>query len=115
MTSERIKDDGSLRFFSVDLSHRKAVLLRGAPLRKGMSGINTYIAPYAPTTSFLFSGTFLCYLWCFHHLASGSTASAHSSTTCAVVPLGTSVALPLRVSPSVQLSVAGLHLTVVGQ
>ena len=44
------------------------------------------------------------FLW----LASGSTAGAHGSTAYAVVPLGTSVALPLGVSPSVQLSVACL-------
>ena len=73
-----------------------------------MGGINTYTAPYAPTTSFPFSGAFPCFLWCFQHLASGSTASAHGSTAYAVVPLGTSVALPLRVSPSVQRFVVGL-------
>ena len=47
--------------------------------------------------------------------ASGSTAGAHGSTAYAVVPLGTSVALPLGVSPSVQLSVAGLQFTVVAR
>ena len=31
-----------LRFFSVDLSRRKAVLLRGGPLWKGLGGIVTY-------------------------------------------------------------------------
>ena len=33
--SERLEDGVSLRFFSVDLSPRKAVLLRGGPLQKG--------------------------------------------------------------------------------
>ena len=40
--SEPIEDGGFLRFFSVDLSRRKAVLLRGGPLRKGLGGIITY-------------------------------------------------------------------------
>jgi hypothetical protein len=47
--------------------------------------------------------------------ASGSTACAHGSTAYAVVPLGTTVVLPLEVSPSVQLSVAGLHFTAVAR
>ena len=37
-----IKDDVSLRFFSVDLSRRKAVLLRGGLLWKGLGGIITF-------------------------------------------------------------------------
>src|SRR5215216_7734681 len=40
--SEPIEDGVSLCFFSVDLSRRKAVLLRGGPLRKGLGGIITY-------------------------------------------------------------------------
>ena len=40
--SEPIEDGGFLRFFSVDLSHRKAVLLRVGPLWKGLGGIFTY-------------------------------------------------------------------------
>ena len=38
--SKIIKDDVSLRFFSVDLSRRKAVLLRGGPHWKGLGGIS---------------------------------------------------------------------------
>ena len=38
-----------LRFFLVDLSRRKAVLLRGGPLWKGLGGIITYTStPFAP-------------------------------------------------------------------
>ena len=51
----------------------------------------------------------LCFLWIF----SGMQAVVPLVPT--VVPLGTSVALPLGVSPSVQLSVAGLHFTVVAR
>ena len=47
--SKTIEDGVSLRFFSVDLSHRKAVLLRGGPLWKGLGGIITYTStPFAP-------------------------------------------------------------------
>ena len=92
----------------MDLSRRKPVLLRGGPRWKGMGGIDTYTAPYAPTASFPFSGAFPMFSVDFQWHASGSTAGAHGSTAYAVVPLGTSVALPLGVSPSVQLSVACL-------
>ena len=40
--SKTIEDSVALRFFSVDLSHRKAVLLRGGPLWKSLGGIITY-------------------------------------------------------------------------
>ena len=38
--SKAIEDDVSLRFFSVELSHRKVVLSRGGPLWKGLGGIS---------------------------------------------------------------------------
>ena len=38
--SKTIEDGVSLRFFSVDLSRRKAVLLRGGPRWKGLGGIS---------------------------------------------------------------------------
>ena len=38
--SNIIEDGVSLRFFSVELSRRKAVLLRGGPLWKGLGGIS---------------------------------------------------------------------------
>ena len=37
--SKTIEDGVVLRFFLVDLSHRRAVLLRGGPRRKGSGGI----------------------------------------------------------------------------
>ena len=37
-----------LRFFLVDLSRRKAVLLRGGPRWKGLGGIITYTSPSSP-------------------------------------------------------------------
>ena len=54
--SKTIEDGASLRFFLVDLSHRKVVLLRGAPRWKGLGGINTY-------TSVPFCTTFPLALW----------------------------------------------------
>ena len=45
-------------FFSVDLSHRKAVLLRGGPLWKGLGGIITYTSvPFAPPFLWLFGAS----------------------------------------------------------
>ena len=40
--SKTIEDGVFLRFFLVDLSRRKAVLLRGGPRRKGSGGIIAY-------------------------------------------------------------------------
>ena len=58
--SELIDDGVSLRFFLVDLSRRKAVLLRVGPRWKGLGGINTYTsAPFAPP--------FLLALWSILH------------------------------------------------
>lgn len=54
--SKTIEDGVSLRFFSVDLSHRKAVLLRGGLCWKGLGAINTY-------TSVPFCTTFPLALW----------------------------------------------------
>ena len=48
--SEPSEDGVSLCLFSVDLSRRKAVLLRGGPRRKGLGGINTYTCPTFPCT-----------------------------------------------------------------
>ena len=42
--SKTIEDGISLRFFSVDLGRRKAVLLREGPRWKGLGGINTYMS-----------------------------------------------------------------------
>jgi hypothetical protein len=80
-----------------------------------MGGIDTYTAPYAPTASFPCSRAYPMFSVVFQWHASGSTAGAHGSTAYAVVPLGTTVALPLEVSPSVQLSVASLLFTVVAR
>ena len=45
--SETIAVGVVLRFSLVDLSHRRAVLLRGGPRRKGLGEINTYTClPY---------------------------------------------------------------------
>ena len=47
--SKTIEDGVFLRFFLVELSRRKAVLLRGGPLRKGSGGIITYMfSSYTP-------------------------------------------------------------------
>ena len=43
--SKTIEDGVVLRFFLVDLSRRRAVLLRGGPRRKGSGGIITYTFP----------------------------------------------------------------------
>ena len=48
--SETIEVGVVLRFSLVDLSHRRAVLLRGGPRRKGLGGINTYTCPTFPCT-----------------------------------------------------------------
>ena len=48
-----------LRFFLVDLSRRKAVLLRGGPRWKGLGGIITYTSPSYPL---LIPGSFLRFL-----------------------------------------------------
>ena len=49
-----MKTEFSLHFFLVDLSRRKAVLLRGGPRRKGSGGIITYtfssLSPPFPCT-----------------------------------------------------------------
>ena len=47
--SNTIEDGVSLHFFSVDLSRRKAVLLRGGPRRKGLGGIITYTSSFIPS------------------------------------------------------------------
>ena len=53
--SKTIEDGVFLCFFSVDLSRRKAVLLRGGPLWKGLGGIITYTStPFAPPFLWLF-------------------------------------------------------------
>ena len=53
-----MKTEFSLRFFSVDLSRRKAVLLRGGPLWKGLGGIITYTSvPFAPPFLWLFGAS----------------------------------------------------------
>ena len=54
--SKTTQDGVSLCFFSVDLSRRKAVLLRGGSCWKGLGGINTY-------TSVPFCTTFPLALW----------------------------------------------------
>ena len=51
-----------LRFFLVDLSRRKAVLLRGGPRWKGLGGIITY-------TSVPFYTTFPLALWSILHFS----------------------------------------------
>ena len=43
-----MKTASFLRFFLVDLSRRKAVLLRGGPRWKGLGGIITYTSPSYP-------------------------------------------------------------------
>ena len=43
--SKTIEDGVSLCFFSVDLSRRRVVLLRGGPCRNGSGGIITYTFP----------------------------------------------------------------------
>ena len=48
--SETIEDGVVLRFSLVDLTRRRAVLLRGGPRRKGLGGINTYTCPTFPCT-----------------------------------------------------------------
>ena len=48
--SETIEVGVVLRFSLVDLSRRRAVLLRGGPRRKGLGGINTYTCPTFPCT-----------------------------------------------------------------
>ena len=42
------KTTSFLRLFLVDLSRRKAVLLRGGPRWKGLGGIITYMSPSYP-------------------------------------------------------------------
>ena len=46
--SKTIEDGVVLRFFLVDLSRRRAVLLRRGPRRKGSGGIITYTFPSLP-------------------------------------------------------------------
>ena len=46
--SKTIEDGVVLRFSLVDLSRRRAVLLRGGPRRKGSGGIITYMFPSLP-------------------------------------------------------------------
>ena len=48
--SETIEVGVVLRFSLVDLSRRRAVLLRGGPHQKGLGGINTYTCPTFPST-----------------------------------------------------------------
>ena len=48
--SETIEVGVVLRFSLVDLSRRRAVLLRGGPRRKGLDGINTYTCSSFPCT-----------------------------------------------------------------
>ena len=48
--SKTIEDGVSLRFFSVDLSRRKAVLLRGGPRWKGLGGISRAHVPFCTTS-----------------------------------------------------------------
>ena len=89
-----------LCFFSVDLSHRKAILLRGGPRWKGLGGIITYTSPLIP--SFLgASSVFLppvtgCCCGC-GSTAPGSTVVPWASTVVprggAVVPLVLTVVL----------------------
>ena len=69
-----------LRFSLVDLSRRRAVLLRGGPRQKGLGGINTYTSPTFPCT--------LEHLFVFlvvpksdgYYCTCGSTASTSGST-----------------------------------
>ena len=77
--SKAIEDDVSLRFFSVVLSRREAVLLRGGPRRKGLGGVNTYTCSSFPCLELPFvilvvqkSDDYCC--------ACGSTASTRGST-----------------------------------
>ena len=66
-----------LRFFLVDLSRRKAVLLRGGPRRKGLGGIITYTFLYSPLLSpapWSFLRCYLVTLFLAAVLARGSTA-----------------------------------------
>ena len=61
--SKTIEDDLSLLFFLVDLSCRKAVLLRGGPRWKGLGGIShTCLSLFAPPFLWLFgpSSVFPC-------------------------------------------------------
>ena len=72
-----MKTEFSLRFLSVDLSRREAVLLRGGPLWKGLGGIITY-------TYATFCTTFPLALWSNHHLSVSLQNEGLLSVGCAV-------------------------------
>jgi hypothetical protein len=72
-------------FFSVDLSGRKSVLLRGGPLWKGLGGINMYTTPYAPTYPSRNMEDPTDTAWANLQHPGGSTAQARGSTAPAVL------------------------------
>ena len=58
-----IKDDVFLHFFSVGLSRRKAVLLKGGPRWKGSGGIITYtFSPFAPPFPLRFGASYVIFI-----------------------------------------------------
>ena len=62
--SKTIEDGVFLRFFSVDLSRRKAVLLRGGPRWKGSGGIITYtFTPSAPPFPLNFGASYVFFIY----------------------------------------------------
>ena len=85
--SETIEVGVVLRFSLVDLSRRRAVLLRGGPRRKGLGGINTYTCPtFMCTLELRFvilvvpKSDGYCCICGSTASTSGSTAVGHGST-----------------------------------
>ena len=78
--SKTIEDGVFLRFFLVDLSRRRAVLLRGGPRRKGLGGINTYTCSSFPCILELPSVILVVQKSDDYCYACGSTASTRGST-----------------------------------
>ena len=63
--SKTIEDGVFLRFFLVDLSRRKAVLLRGGPRRKGSGGIITYtFSPFSLPFPMRFGASSVFFIFC---------------------------------------------------
>ena len=78
--SETIEVGVVLCFSLVDLSRRRAVLLRGGPRRKGLGGINTYICPTFPCTLELLFVILVVLKPDDYCCTCGSTASTRGST-----------------------------------
>ena len=79
--SETIGVGVVLRFSLVDLSRRRAVLLRGGPRRKGLGGINTYTCSSFPCILELPFVILVVRKSDDYCCACGSTASTRGSTT----------------------------------